>query len=117
MNGYDYPAFDEDQLMNNEFIGTTGTYYSGSFSKCVEYRHKNFLIYNGQNQNGSFQVQGDRGTGFADPFPVGAEMAIDKADKDSAISTEYWPYMRVKAVFPVAATTGSLNIYVEKMGN
>ena len=102
---------DKDQVFTDEAIRdqvdhTSGTAYMGEFNA------ETILVYNGLDQDVSFQLQGSiDDTTWID---VHDTFSIVKNTNDYAVVTHYFPSYRIVASCAVTPTTGNLNVWVVK---
>ena len=82
-----------------------------------DFKSKEIVFENTLNQIVSCQVQSSRESTFAVPHNVGSPISVAATSgAEYATLTDYVLYLRVVATCAVQPASGSLNVYVEKLG-
>lgn len=104
----------EAQIFTNEAI--RGTSAVNSFSgENSGFRVKTIIVSNGLNQDVSIQCQGSRdGSTW---FAVGTPWSVATTITTFQTCETYFPFLRAVATCAVAPTTGTLNLWLERMGS
>jgi len=105
----------EDRIFVALEIRDTDTHDSHP-SDCRAFKVKTIIVHNGLNEDVTIQVQGDRERGFSHPLDLGASFTVTAGTDDYQTLTDYWPYLRAQATCSTAPTSGSLDVWVEKVG-
>jgi hypothetical protein len=115
INGYpaEAPTIGESQLFTNEAIRDTAAHNSAS-STNRGYRVKTVLVQSTLNQDVSIQCQGSRdGTTWLN---IGSAWTVTASTSIYQSCDTYFPYMRAVATCAVAPASGTLNMWLEKVG-
>jgi hypothetical protein len=104
---------EETQIFNNLAIRDTNTATSVS-SNNIGYRVKTLIITNTLDQAVTKQCQGSRDN--SNWFNIGDSFTVSSGATIYQTCETYFPYVRAQASCSVAPTTGSLNMWIEKMG-
>jgi hypothetical protein len=115
INGYpaEAPTLGESQLFTNEAIRDTAAHNSTA-SINRGYRVKTVIVQSTLNQDATIQCQGSRDNStwinIGSSWPVTAGVSLYQS------CDTYFPYMRAVATCSVAPASGTLNMWLEKVG-
>jgi hypothetical protein len=105
----------EDKVINALAIRNTSNHTS-TVAEEKGYIPKTIIVHNGLNQTVSVQLQGSIDDTFNNPLTVGNAFNVSASEDDYATLTDYLPYLRVVASCSIAPTTGTLTVYLAKVG-
>lgn len=104
----------ETQIFTDEAIRNTAVHTSSS-GQNSGFRVKTIIIANTLNQSVSIQCEGSRdGSNW---FTVGSPFDVAASTTTYQTCDTYFPYMRAKATCSVAPSSGTLNVWLERMGS
>lgn len=106
--------FESDVIFNALALRSTAEQIS-TVSNCTGYIPKTILIENGLNQVVTFQAEGSREESFAKPITIGAPFDVAAATNTYQTLSDYFPFLRVKAICAVAPASGVLTVSLEKL--
>jgi hypothetical protein len=105
----------EDKIIDALAVRDTSNHNS-SGSENKGYIPKTIIVHNGLNQQVSIQVQGSVDDTFNNPLTVGNSFNVAASTDDYDVLTDYLPFLRVVASCTTAPTTGTLTVYLAKVG-
>jgi hypothetical protein len=107
------PPMAESAVFNALAIRDTSP-HNGVSAQNLGYRVKTIIVNNGLNQAVTFQCQGSRdGTNWIN---IGTTWDVAATTLTYQTCDTYFPYMRAVATCAVSPTTGTLSLWLEKVG-
>jgi len=90
--------------------------HNSSVSENKGFIPKSIIVHNGLNQQVSIQVEGSIDDTFNNPLTVGNSFNVAAGEDDYDTLTDYLPFLRAVISCTVAPTTGTVTVYLAKVG-
>jgi len=104
----------ETQIFTNEAIRDTAAHNSAT-GQNAGFRVKTVIVQSTLNQDASIQCQGSRdGSTW---FNAGGSWPVTASSSTYQTCETYFPYLRAVATCAVAPASGTLNLWLERMGS
>jgi hypothetical protein len=104
----------EDKIFDDEAIRDTNLHTS-NISDNRGFIPKTILVENGLDEDVEITIYGSRYSDFSVELQLGVSFNIGAETDDFATVTDYFPFMRAKAQCTSAPSSGTLNIWIERV--